>query len=67
MPVLMMTAQDDPFVPYDVFQRAESRKPASEICDAEAWWALRVHFEVGRSGAVLGGSRELRNFAKKKQ
>ena len=56
VPVLVMTAQDDPFVPYDVFLRARvAENPRVTICGAGARWALRVHFEMGGSGEVLGG------------
>ena len=59
VPMLMMTAEDDPFVPYVSFlSRAGGGKSVRAICADGTWWALRVYIESERGGEVLGGAED---------
>src|SRR6266481_4239262 len=56
VPMLMITAQDDPFVPYESFLAAlVEENPAIRFVAPERGGALRIYFEAWRSGAILGG------------
>ena len=59
VPMLMITAQDDPFVPYELFLRADpGQNPAIRVRHTGTWWTLWLHFKSHRCGAILGGANE---------
>jgi len=68
VPMLMITAQDDPFVPYEsFFSRAGYGHSRDPVCGAGAWRALLVYLQARWQGEILGGGsggRFLRRFTR---
>ena len=55
VPTLIVTAQDDPFIPFEPFLRPRHlQKPVHPAHCPRARWALCLYFKHWRPGAILG-------------